>query len=143
MNRMILSGLCLSAILFATDQTANTQTASQDSAAAHQVPVIDGAAGSCSVDLTVTADGKPVYAAKVKVHIAYGFGSMRKLDLEASTNVDGKVKFTGIPAKVRRSTLEFEANKDQLSGTWTYDPSPECQARHDIALVKVSSETGK
>ena len=95
------------------------------------------------MDLTVTADGKPVYAAKVKVHIAYGFGSMRKLDLEASTNVDGKVKFTGIPAKVRRSTLEFEATKDQLTGTFSYDPGSECQAKHDIALAKASSEPAK
>src|SRR5262249_43943759 len=121
------------------------QTSSDQSSAseAHKVPVIDGAAGSCSADITVTAEGKPVYAAKVKVHIAYGFGGLRKLDLEASTNVDGKVKFTGIPAKVRRSTLEFEAMKGQLSGTLTYDPGAECQAKHDIALEKTPSQPAK
>ncbi|HSS99073.1 MAG TPA: hypothetical protein VLK33_18690 [Terriglobales bacterium] len=95
------------------------------------------------LDLTVTAEGKPVYAATVKVHIAYGFGGLRKLDLEASTNVDGKVKFTGIPEKVRRSTLEFEATKDQLSGTLTYDPTSECHAKHDIALEKAPSQPAK
>ncbi|HEY6183023.1 MAG TPA: hypothetical protein VIW67_12305 [Terriglobales bacterium] len=125
--------------LFAAAQTSDQMSASD----AHKVPVIDGAAGSCSVDLTVTADSKPVYAAKVKVHIAYGFGGLHKLDLEASTNVDGKVKFTGIPAKVRRSSLEFEAAKDQLSGTLIYDPSTECQAKHDIALEKTSSQPAK
>jgi hypothetical protein len=127
-------GFCLLVSLLATSQTSTPPSA--DSSEAHKVPVIDGAAGSCSIDLTVTADGKPVYAAKVKVHIAYGFGSMRKLDLEASTNVDGKVKFTGIPAKVRRSTLEFEAAKDQLLATFSYDPASECQAKRDIALEK-------
>jgi len=109
----------------------------------HRIPVIDGGAGSCSLNLTVTAEGKPVYAATIKVHIAYGFGSMRKLDLEASTNVDGKVRFTGIPAKVRRSTLEFEGTKDQLSGTLTYDPAAECQATHEMVLEKASSQPPK
>src|ERR1051325_11480866 len=110
--------------LFAAAQTSDQMSASE----AHKVPVIDGAAGSCSLDLTVSADGKPVYAAKVKVHIAYGFGGFHKLDLEASTNVDGKLKFTGFPAKVRLSTLEFQATKEQLSGTLTYDPGTECRA---------------
>src|ERR1043165_5351224 len=140
---VILCGFCLLVSLIVTAQTATPSSVAQDSSEAHKVPVIDGAAGSCSMDLTVTADGKPVYAAKVKVHIAYGFGSMRKLDLEASTNVDGKVKFTGIPAKVRRSTLDFEATKDQLSGTLTYDPGAECQARHDIALEKTPAQPAK
>jgi hypothetical protein len=141
MNRT--STLCVFSLLmsiFVAGQTSPTEPSASE---AHKVPVIDGAAGSCSMDLTVTADGKPVYAAKVKVHIAYGFGSMRKLDLEASTNVDGKVKFTGIPAKVRRSTLEFEATKDQLSGTLTYDPGTECQAKHNIGLEKASSQPTK
>ena len=36
------------------------------------MPVMDGGAGPGSLKLTVTAaDGKPVYAATVKVHIAY------------------------------------------------------------------------
>lgn len=118
----------------------NPQSASTDSAAAQKVPVIDGAAGSCSLELTITADSKPVYAATVKVHIAYGFGSMRKLDLEASTNVDGKVKFAGLPSKVRRQTLEFEATKDQLEGMLSYDPASECKAVHTIALEKAKAD---
>jgi hypothetical protein len=132
--------LCLFGSIFSVGQASPSETSATE---AHKVPVIDGAAGSCSMDLTVTAEGKPVYAAKVKVHIAYGFGGMRKLDLEASTNIDGKVKFTGIPAKVRRSTLEFEAAKDQLSGTLTYDPAAECQAKHEIVLEKASTQPAK
>ena len=141
MNRTsTLCALFLLISLFSVGQTSSTEPSTSE---AHKVPVIDGAAGSCSMDLTVTADGKPVYAATVKVHIAYGFGSMRKLDLEASTNVDGKVKFTGIPSKVRRSTLEFEATKDQLTGTLSYDPGSECQAKHEIVLAKPSSQPAK
>jgi len=70
----------------------------------------------------------------VRVHIAYRFGGFHKLDLEASTNAEGKVKFTGLPAKVRRSQLEFEATKDQWVGTSTLDPEKECQAKREIKL---------
>ncbi len=102
---------------------------------AHDIPVMDGGAGPCSVKLTVTtADGKPVYAAIIKVHIAYGFGGFHKLDLQASTNVDGKANFTGLPVRVRRPPLEFQAANGRLSGTATYDPESECQAKHDIML---------
>ncbi len=101
------------------------------------VPSIDGGLGSCSLELTITTpDGKPVDAADVKVHISYGFGGFHKLDLEAGTNSDGKVKFTGLPSRVHRPPLEFRATKDQLSGIATYDPAAECQAHHDIVLQR-------
>jgi hypothetical protein len=114
-------------------------TPAQASAAAQAVPAIDGGAGPCSVEFTVTtADGKPAEAATVKVHIAYGFGGFHKLDLQAGTNSDGKVKFTGLPSRVRRSLLEFEASKDQLVGTATYDPATECQGKREIKLGKAT-----
>jgi hypothetical protein len=100
-----------------------------------QVPVMDGGAGPCSLELTVTGpDGKPAYAATVKVHIAYGFGGVRRLDLQAGTNSDGKVKFTGLPARVHRPPLEFQASKGDLGGIAVYDPATECEAKHGIAM---------
>jgi hypothetical protein len=117
---------------------AQTQaTGSQAGEEAHKVPVMDGGAGPCSLELTVNGpDGKPVYAARVKVHINYRFGGFHKLDLEAGTNVDGKVKFTGLPDRVRRPPLEFYALKDDMQGMATYDPMNECQGKHDISLSK-------
>jgi hypothetical protein len=107
------------------------------------VPIIEGGAGPCSLELTVVgADGKPVYAATVKVHIAYGFGGMRKLDLEAGTNSDGKVKFAGLPARVQRPPLEFQASKDEFKGIAAFDPSTECQGKHDITLAKSKAPDG-
>jgi hypothetical protein len=107
------------------------------------LPVIDGGVGPCSVEFTVTdASGKPIYAANVKVHIAYGFAGIRKLDLEAGTNVHGKVKFKGLPIKVHNPPLEFNASKDQLVGIATYDPATECQALHDIMLDKRKAAAG-
>jgi hypothetical protein len=109
-----------------------------------EVPVIDGGIGPCSVAFTVTdVDGKPVYAATVKVHITYGFGGFRKMDLEASTNVQGKVIFKGLPAKPHNPPLEFHASKDQLTGMATDDPVVECQAKHDIVLEKPKPATGE
>ena len=105
------------------------------------VPAIDAGLGTCALELTITTkDGKPASAADVKVHIAYGFGGFHKLDLEAGTNSDGKVKFTGLPSRVRRPPLEFRATKDELSGVAMYDPASECQAKHDIVLERTNPE---
>jgi len=102
--------------------------------------MMDGGSGPCAVQITITTvEGKPVYDAKVKVHIAYRFGGFHKLDLEAVTNAEGKVKFVGLPARVRRPPLEFQASKDQLAGVLAYDPATECQASHSITLEKPKS----
>jgi hypothetical protein len=109
----------------------------KDSPAPQKVPVMDGGAGPCSLDLTLTdADAKPVYAATIKVHISYGFAGIRRLDLEAGTNSEGKVRFTGLPRSVHQGPLEFHASKDDLQGIATYDPAVECQAQRNIALSK-------
>src|ERR1700756_5349587 len=126
----------MTSALCAAKQPPPAQASSAPSAQA--VPVMDGEAGPCSLDLTVTVDGKPVDAANIKVHIAYGFAGVRRRDLEAYTNAQGKVKFTGLPDRVRRPPLEFRASKGELAGMATYDPQTECQARHDIPLNQKS-----
>lgn len=104
--------------------------------------VVDGGLGRCSLEVTVIGpDSKPVYAASVKVHIAYGFGGFHKLDLEVGTDSAGKAKFTGLPSRVRRPPLEFDATKDDLSGTLNYDPATECVAMHNITLQKAADTT--
>jgi hypothetical protein len=103
------------------------------------IPVIDGALGPCTADFTITgSDNKPVYLAKIKVHIAYGFMSTRKLDLEVSTNVDGKARFTGLPDRVKRG-LFFEAAEGDRIGNAFDDPSKTCQAQFAVTLRKPST----
>ena len=75
-------------------------------------------------------------AVDVKVHIEYGFAGIRRLDLEAYTGNDGKVKFTGLPSRVHKPPLVFKASKDALSGTAVYNPESECKAEHEIALTR-------
>lgn len=104
---------------------------------ADDVPVMNGEAGPCSVEFTVTdAQGKPILNALINVHIAYGFGGVRKLDTGVYTNADGKGKFIGLPAKVHKPPLEFRAEKDDLIGIASYNPAGECQAKHNIVMEK-------
>jgi hypothetical protein len=124
------------AVLKAAQQPTSTPSPSS-TPSAQDVPVIDGGLGPCSLELQVNdGNAKPVFAVKVNVHIAYGFMGIKKMDLEAQTNVNGKVRFTGLPAKVHNPPLEFKASKDQLIGLATDNPSAECQAKHDIVLEK-------
>ena len=103
------------------------------------IPVIDGGLGQCTADFTITdTESKPVYLAKIKVHIAYGFMSARKLDLEISTNVDGKARFTGLPDRIKRG-LFFEASEGDRTGNAFDDPSKTCQAKFAITLRKATS----
>jgi hypothetical protein len=101
------------------------------------IPVTDGTSGPCSIEFTVTdSEGKPVYAARIDVHLAYGAFGAHKLDMGVYTNTQGKAKFTGIPAKVKKPPVEFNAKKDDLVGLATMDPATECQAKHDIVMDK-------
>jgi hypothetical protein len=102
----------------------------------HAVPAIDGGIGPCSADLTINdASGAPVYAAKVKVHIAYGFMNARKLDLEQGTNIDGKARFTGLPDRIRHG-IYFEASEGDRTGEAFDDPSNTCKAQFQITIRK-------
>jgi len=103
------------------------------------IPVIDGGIGPCTADFTITdTENKPVYLAKIKVHIAYGFMSTHKLDLEVSTNFDGKARFTGLPDRVKRG-LFFEASESDRTGNAFDDPTKTCQAQLAITLRKSSA----
>jgi hypothetical protein len=100
----------------------------------HSVPAVDAALGPCSADFTITgSDNKPVYAAKIKVHIAYGFASLHKLDLEVGTNVDGKARFTGLPDRLKKG-LFFEAAEGDRTGNAFDDTSKTCEAKFAITL---------
>jgi hypothetical protein len=102
----------------------------------HQVPVMDGEAGPCSVSFTVTdIKGAPVYDARIRVHIAYGLMGVRRLDLEAATNVDGKTQFKGLPEKVKGGTLMFRALQGKREGSAVYDPAKNCSGQQSSIVL--------
>ena len=100
------------------------------------VPVIDGALGPCSADFTVTdSNGGPVYDAKIRVHIAYGFMSMRKLDLEIGTNADGKARVIGLPDRIKHGLYFHTSQGDRTAETFD-DPTNTCKAQFTVMLEK-------
>jgi hypothetical protein len=99
------------------------------------LPVVDGGLGTCKADFTVKdAQDKPIYNAKINVLIKYGFMGMRKTQLEAGTNSEGKARFTGLPERVRKP-LEFVIKSGNVSSTVTDDPEEKCEATFDVKLT--------
>jgi hypothetical protein len=114
-----------------------------DAAAAHAIPVVNGDIGPCSAEFTLKdGAGAPVYAAKIRVHIAYGFASAHKLDLEVGTNIDGKARFEGLPNKVKRP-LRYEASQGDREGSAIYDPADKCKAEHVMVIAKPESNASQ
>lgn len=130
--RHLARSLILLAVALAMTAQVQTPPPSQPP---QDVPVIDGESGPCSVELTVLdAAGAPVFSALVKVHVAYGFHGLHKLDLSTYTNAQGKTKFKGLPARAYKPPVEFRATKDALTGMAAYNPETECEARHEIVM---------
>ena len=123
------------AILFAAlalpaQQAPNTAPPADFKAA----PVIDGGIGPCSADFTVIDSAQaPVYAANIKVHIAYGFMYLRKLDLEVGTNAAGHARFTGLPDRTKQG-LFFLASEGARQGSAFVDSAKTCKAQLTISL---------
>src|SRR5260370_16095608 len=90
------------------DQAPKTQEAPKNK----DFSVMDGGAGPCSVELTVTdAEGEPGSAALINVHVAYGFAGFHKLDLSVYTNDQGKAKFIGLPDRVPKPPVQVHPSK--------------------------------
>jgi hypothetical protein len=101
-----------------------------------KIAVVDGGIGPCTADFTIAdVDNKPLYGARIQVHIAYGFMNVKKLDLEVGTNVDGKARFTGLPDKVKHG-FYFYATQGDLTGQAFDDPAANCQAQFTITVRK-------
>jgi hypothetical protein len=100
------------------------------------VTEIDAGLGPCTADFTITNEAnKPIYAASIRIHIAYGFLNAHKLDLEAGTNADGKARFVGLPERSRQG-LFFQASEGDREGSAFDDPSKTCKTQFTIALRK-------
>lgn len=98
---------------------------------------MDGEAGPCSVAFVVTdLNGAPVYDARIRVHIEYGFAGVRRLDLEAATNIDGKTQFKGLPKKVKGGILSFHAVRGKREASATYDPEKSCSGESDTLVLR-------
>lgn len=126
--------------LFITLLAISLPTFSQNSIAPSpdpkSIPVIDGSLGPCSADFTVTdPSNSPVYDAKIRVHITYGFMNLHKLDLEIGTNGEGKARFIGLPDRIKHGFYFNTSHSDRAAETF-YDPANTCKAQFTVTLEK-------
>lgn len=62
---------------------------------------------------------------------------VRRLDLEAATNVDGKTQIKGLPEKVKGGILSFRATQAKPEGSAIYDPAKNCGGEQSsIVLIE-------
>jgi hypothetical protein len=65
-----------------------------------EVPALKAGLGTCAVDFVVKdGDGKPVYQATIHSKIRYGALSVKRMDVEISTNDEGKARIEGLKIK--------------------------------------------
>ena len=115
------------------DAAAQTQPSPNDPA--HQVPVVNAGLGDCSVEFHVTdAQLKPIYGAQISVHMRYGFGGFHKMDLQVSTNVDGRARFEGLTERARMP-LEFNLEApDRQPNAVAVDLREKCKSVQEVLL---------
>ena len=90
--------------------------------------------GACSAAITVTgADSKPIYAAKITARVQYGVMGIKKLDLEAYTGLDGKLKITRLPESLKKPMV-IHVSKDNKGDQVEFKPGQSCHATFDIQL---------
>lgn len=102
-----------------------------------QVPVIKGDVGTCTADFTIRDnENKPIYDAKIRVSIRYGFMAQKKTDLEIGTNSDGKARFEGLPdpRKKPKGPFEYQIRAGELTKTVVQDPLVQCDAKFEVVM---------
>jgi len=135
MNKYHIGNLALFLLLLSVPVRVISQTGT-GSVDPKAIPSIDGSIGPCSADFTITdPSGAPVYAAKISVHIAYGFMNVRRLDLELGTNSQGKARFIGLPDRLKHGVY-FHASEGDRTGEAFDDPANTCKAEFTIKLEK-------
>jgi hypothetical protein len=104
------------------------------------VSEVDAGLGPCTADFIIANEaGEPVYAANVRVHLAYGFMSLHKFDLQVGTNAEGKARFIGLPENPKQG-LFFRASDADREGTAFDNPSKTCKAQFTVVLRKKSHQ---
>jgi hypothetical protein len=128
-------------VLFALTLTLSGSLFAQSNSSKKQAPTqISADLGSCKVTFTVTDMlGKPIYDAKIKTDIHYGFLGKRSLSLEIGTNANGQARFIKMPDEVR-DPLEFNVTHGSDSALVTWDPGTNCEAEYPVLLYRKKTE---
>jgi hypothetical protein len=131
MRSIGLSVLVASCLLLCFGFSARAQNSAQAASPAE----ISADLGNCSAVITVTgSDSKPIYAAKITTRVQYGLLGVKKLDLEAFTGSDGKVKISKLPGALKKP-MYIHISKDDKEDTVEFKPSLRCHAIFDVQLT--------
>ena len=102
-------------------------------ASTQDVPLLNVGLGYCSASFTVkSADGSPTYSAVIHTKMRYGLMGLKRMDLELSTNSDGKATIKGLPAKAR--PLAYEIYKNSQRAAVEQDLASKCESVFDVSL---------
>lgn len=98
-----------------------------------EVPVLKAGVGTCAADFVVSdANGKPVYLATIHARIRYGALNVKRMDVEVSTNDEGKARIEGLPNKAR--PIVYDIEKDGTKATSQQDVATGCEASLQVTL---------
>ena len=98
-----------------------------------EVPALKAGLGTCSADFLVKdADGKPVYQATIHSKIRYGAMSIKRMDVEVSTNDEGKARIEGLPTKAR--PIVYDIEKAGAKAAAQQDVATGCMASLQVTL---------
>jgi|ERR1700677_646698 hypothetical protein len=137
---MPLRNVCPLVIAFAVFLPGGSVARVAQGADPKTIAVVDAGLGSCTADFIITDDaGAPVYAANIRVHIAYGVMSLHKFDLQVGTNAEGKARFVGLPENAKQG-LFFRASEGDREGSAFDNPSKTCKAQFTVVLRKKTQE---
>ncbi|MGA2848632.1 MAG: hypothetical protein ABSE46_06530 [Terracidiphilus sp.] len=90
--------------------------------------------GPCSALIIVTdSDSKPIYGAKITTRIQYGLLGVKKLDLEAFSGADGRIKITKLPETLKKPMYIHIAKNDKQE-VEEFKPELLCHATFNVQL---------
>jgi hypothetical protein len=122
----------MATLLVLFPQSGSAQAATSATAQAE----ISADLGTCSALITATGvDLKPIFGAKITTRIRYGFMGVKKLDLEAFTGANGKIKITSLPeARPLKKPMYIYINKDDKQEIVEFKPDVHCRATFNVQL---------
>jgi hypothetical protein len=129
MRNLSLCALLLACLVASTPRSAAAQSAAQT-----PPNEISADLGSCSAQLIVTdGNDKPLFGAKVTTRIHYGLMGVKRLDLETTTDSNGKLKITKLPEVLKKPML-IHISKDDKEEEVEFRPDQRCLATFNVVL---------
>ncbi len=100
---------------------------------APEMATLKAGLGDCAADFTVKdAEGAPVYGATITVNVRYGFMNLKRADLQVGTNVEGRARIEGLPAKAK--PLTYTIRRAAAGAIVQQDVSTLCRGAYDVSL---------